>query len=340
MFKWFMAKTLITKIIIVTSSVVVIGGATAGVIIVPKVIETKKEEQRQEQIRLENEEDLANMSIKIKGEYEQTGITMPLHGVTNGITIERYDNFEKYLLNIDGYNTNYGNKEELHKELINFFVESYTGGELTVEENIDLYTRGEYPITFTVTSEKGNTKTATVKVIVINYWRVNVNVDKTDITVTKGTNVDIMEGVTFNSILPEEEQGHIETEGTVDVNTVGTYTITYRYIPKDENEGTLFEGTRTYKVIEKPNVKLNTTYTMLGYKDANATLIFKSATEFTYHATHMNGWDMGTYSGTYTVKGNKVVAKNSSWGEKYFVINNNDNTFTFDPDVYDENDGE
>ena len=69
MFKWFMAKTLITKIIIITSSVVVIGGATAGAIIIPKQIEIKKEEQRQEQIRLENEEDLANISIKLKTDY-------------------------------------------------------------------------------------------------------------------------------------------------------------------------------------------------------------------------------------------------------------------------------
>lgn len=338
MFKWFMAKTLITKIIIVTSSVVVIGGATAGAIIIPKQIEIKQEEQRQEQIKLENEEDLANISITLKKEGKE-GITFPYKGVTQGFSIVRYENFEKYLLNIEGNNPDYGNKEELHKELINFFVENYTGGEITVEENIDLYTRGEYPITFTVTSEKGNTKSETVKITVWNYSKVNVYVDKENITINKGTNVDIMEGVTFDSILPEEEKGHIETEGTVDVNTVGTYKITYRYIPKDEHEGVISEGTRTYKVIEKPSVKLNTTYTMTGYQDSNAYLTFTSATEFTYHAVHMNGSDMGTYAGTYTVKGNKVVAKNSSWGEKYFIINNNDTTFVFDPDIYDYNDG-
>lgn len=335
MFKWFMAKTLMTKIIIVTSSVVVIGGVTAGAIIIPKQIEIKKEEQRQEQIRLENEEDLANMSIKIKGEYEQTGITMPLHGVTTGYTIERYDNFEKYLLNMDGYNTDYGNKEELHKELINFFVESYTGGELTVEEDIDLLKRGEYSIIFTVTSEKGNTKTATVPVKVLNYARVSVNVDKTDITITKGTNVDIMEGVTCDSILSEEEQGHIETEGTVDVNTVGTYTITYRYIPKDENEGILFEGTRTYKVIEKPNVKLNTTYKAKDY-GWTTHLTFVSNSEFTYTTIYNDGRNGGTTKGTYTVKENKVTLKSSDWGEKYIIINNSNNTWTLDPAYYED----
>ena len=258
MFKWFMTKTLITKIIIVTSSVVIIGGTTAGAIIVPKVIETKKEEQRQEQIRLENEEDLANISITLKRD-KIYGITFPYKGVTQGVSIERYENFEKYLIDHEGNNPDYGNKEALDKELINFFEENYTGGEITVEQNIDINTRGEYPVVFTVTSEKGNTKSATIKVTVWNYSKVNVYVDKTDITVTKGTNVDIMEGVTFDSILPEEEKGHIETVGTVDVNTAGTYTIIYKYIPKDEHEGVISEGTRTYKVVDETNVNNNKT---------------------------------------------------------------------------------
>ena len=130
MFKWFMAKTLITKIIIVTSSVVVIGGVTAGAIIIPKQIEIKEE---QEQISLEDEEDLANISITLTKEGKE-GITFPYKGVTQGFSIVRYENFEKYLLNIEGDNPDFGNKEELHKELINFFVENYTGGEITVEE--------------------------------------------------------------------------------------------------------------------------------------------------------------------------------------------------------------
>lgn len=340
MFKWFMAKTLITKIIIVTSSVVVIGGVTAGAIIIPKQIEIKQEEQRQEQIRLENEEDLAKMSIKIKGEYEATGITMPLKGITTGHTIERYDNFEKYLLNIDGYNTNYGNKEELHKELINFFVESYTGGEITVEENIDLYTRGEYPITFTVTSEKENTKSVTVLVKVLNYARVSVNVDKTDITITKGTDVDIMEGVTFDSILPEEEKGHIETEGTVDINTVGTYKITYRYIPKDEHEGVISEGTRTYKVIDNLSIKEGKMYVLRNDNYTGSINLHKDSLNldsFTCYIEKIGDIEY-YYSGEYKQNGENItltVERTGTGGEEerynatwHGKVSNNGNSIT------------
>ena len=340
MFKWFMTKTLITKIIIVTLSVVVIGGTTAGAIIVPKVIETKKEKQRQEQIRLENEEDLENISITLKQD-KIDGITFPYKGVTQGVSIERYENFEKYLIDIEGNNPDYGNKEALDKELINFFVENYTGGEITVKQNIDINTRGEYPVVFTVTSEKGNTKSATVKVTVWNYSKVNVYVDKTDITVSKGTNVDIMEGVTFDSILPEEEKGHIETEGTVDVNTVGTYKITYKYIPKDEHEGVISEGTRTYKVIEKTNVKLNTTYYNSQF-DTDSRLVFTSNSTFTNNIyININGTNKlsSSETGTYTVDGNKIVLKYSYDLTKNIIINNSNNTWILDPQYHYDTDG-
>ena len=338
MFKWFMAKTLITKIIIITSSVVIIGGATAGAIIIPKQIEIKKEEQRQEQIRLENEEDLANISIKLKTDY----IIIPYKGVASGITIERYENLDEAMPYEEGEILDKAKLTEVLKEL---FVESYTGGELTVDfdENINGYTkRGDYPITFTVTSEKGNTKSETAIIEVYNYVSVTFYVPEKDKIITKGTPVDIMEDVFFESNLPKEEQGHIETEGTVDVNTVGTYTITYTYVRKEGvTEGVIGEEhkTRTFKVIEetkKPetttNVKLNTTYRMEGINPGDySTLIFKSATEFRYQS--FGGYPDDT-SGTYTVNGNKVVLK-ARWGEKNFIINNENNTFDIDLDYWD-----
>ncbi len=336
MFKWFMAKTLITKIIIVTSSVVVIGGATAGAIIIPKQIEIKKEEQRQEQIRLENEEDLANISIKLKTDK----ISIPYKGVTQGITIERYEKLDEAMPYEEGEILDKAELTEVLKEL---FIENYTGGELTVDfdENINGYTRrGDYPITFTVTSEKGNTKSETAIIQVYNYVSVTLGIPE-DKTIIKGTPVDIMEGVSFFSNLPKEEQGHIETEGTVDVNTVGTYTIKYIYVPKaGETEAVIGQDygegrtTRTFKVIEKPSVKLNTTYRMEGMNPGDyCTLIFKSATEFRYQA-------FGDYkddtSGTYTVNGNKVVLK-ARWGEKHYIIDNENNTFDIDLDYWDIN---
>lgn len=327
MFKWFMAKSIIAKVIIVTSSVVVIGSATAGAIIIPKQIEKHQEEQRQEQLRRENEEDLANMNIVLSKEK----VSIPLNGVTQGFTIERYPNLEEVIPLKAGEEID---KEKLTKVLTEMFVNSYTGGELTVDidPNINSSTRGDYTVTFTVTSEKGNTKSATATISVWNYFKVSVDIEKTDITITKGTNVDLMEGVSFSSNLPKEEQGHIETTGTVDVNTVGTYKITYTYVPKDETEGAISEQTRTYKVIEKPSVKLNTAYNMEMVENIGAKLVFTSASNFRYTTIYAGGADGGTSTGTYTVKGNKVTLNFSNGNIKNAIINNSNNTFYLDID--------
>lgn len=256
MFKWFMTKSIIAKVIIVTSTVVVVGGATAGAVIVPKAIETKKEEQRQEQLRREKEEDLANMSITLKRDE----VSIPLNGVVQGITIDRYPDLEGAIPLKPGDELK---KEELDKVLIDMFVENYIGGELTIDidSNINESTTGDYPVIFKVTSEKGNIKTENAKITVYNYFRPGLYVKNDTITITKGTQIDIMQGVDFDSNLPKEEQGHIETEGTVDVNTVGTYTINYKYVPKySEKETESNPVIRTYKVVEPLQIQQNSIY--------------------------------------------------------------------------------
>lgn len=344
MFKWFMAKTLITKIIIVTSSVVIIGGATAGAVIIPKEIEKHNQEQAEIQLQQEKEEDLKNISIKLSRDY----ITIPYKGVASGITIERYDNLDNVMPYEEGEVLD---KEKLTEVLKELFVENYTGGELTVEfdENINGYTkRGDYPITFTVTSEKGNTKSETAIIEVYNYVNAELIIPE-DKTIIKGTPVDIMEGVSFFSNLPKEEQGHIETEGTVDVNTVGTYTIKYIYVPKEgEQEAVLGQDygegrtTRTFKVIEetkKPetttNVKLNTPY--YAHLDALVTkLVFTSSSEFT--TNNVSQYDTNPYihRGTYTVTEKNIILKYSDGLEKYIVIDNSNMEWYLDPDYYNE----
>ena len=344
MFKWFMAKTLITKIIIITSSVVIIGGATAGAVIIPKEIEKHNQEQAEIQLQQEKEEDLKNISIKLSRDY----ITIPYKGVASGITIERYDNLDNVMPYEEGDTLD---KEKLTEVLKELFVENYTGGELTVDfdENINGYTkRGDYPITFTVTSEKGNTKSETAILSVINYVYAELIIPE-DITIIKGTPVDIMEGVSFMSNLPEEEQGHIETEGTVDVNTVGTYTIKYIYVPKadetvqgQDNGNKNFRTTRTFKVIEetkKPetttNVKLNTPY--YAHLDALVTkLVFTSSSEFT--TNNVSQYDTNPYihRGTYTVTEKNIILKYSDGLEKYIVIDNSNMEWYLDPDYYNE----
>lgn len=343
----FMAKTLVMKIVITTSTIVVIGGATAGAIIIPKEVEKYRQEQaeieRQAEIQRENEEDLANMDLVLNSNKDL--ISLPLNGVTQGFTIERYE-WETYIGKED-------KKEELHQALIDLFIESYKGGTLTVEEDIDLYKRGDYPVTFTLTSEKGNTKTETATITVWNYAKVNVYVDKENITVTKGTSVDIMEGVTFDSNLPEEEQGEIKAEGTVDTNTVGTYTITYTYVPQDEHEGVISQRKRTYNVIEKSNVKLNEAYFTYDYQAGmkveyvQAKLVFTSESTFTYTAydnynvsqdAPLEEREGNVWKGTYTIEDNKVTLENESFGIKYFIVDNDNMTFTFNMDHYNTED--
>ena len=302
MFKWFMAKTLVAKIIIVTSTVVVVGGATAGAILIPKYIETKKEEQRQEQIRQENEADLANISINLKTDK----ITIPLNGVTQGFSTERYYDLEEVVPMKVG---NEINKEQQTKVLTETFIENNTGGELTVEVDPNLCesVRGDYNITFTVTSEKGNKKSKTATITVWNYVRVAVGLDKTNITIAKGTNVDIMQGVTYTSNLPEEEQGHIETEGTVDVNTVGTYTIKYKYVPKEgTDEGTLDVEpvARTYNVIEPLKLQANVSYSYETSTEVGS--LHFSGNKFTWSFGIKNSSGI-TREGTYTIKGNNIT---------------------------------
>ena len=328
----FMAKSIIAKIVIVSSTVVVVGGATTGAILIPKYIEQKQEEQRQEQIRQENEADLANISITLKTDNYK----LPWNGVTQGITIDRYENLEDVMPFKLGDEID---KEKQKKVMIEMFVENYTGGELTVEvdPNMNESTRGDYNVIFTVTSEKGNTKSATGIISVLNYYRPNIIIDKADITITKGTNVDIMEGITIETNLPKEEQGEIKTEGTVDVNKVGTYTITYTYIPKEglEGEPIVGTGTRTYRVIEKPNLKLNTKYTMEMIENIGGEIIFTSANEYKYTTLYSDGSNGGTRTGTYTIKGNRVTLKcPEDWGNetKDLIINNSNNTCYWDLD--------
>lgn len=344
MFKWFMAKTLITKIIIVTSSVVIIGGATAGAVIIPKEIEKHNQEQAEIQLQQEKEEDLKNISIKLSRDY----ITIPYKGVASGITIERYENLDEAMPYEEGEVLD---KEKLTEVLKELFVENYTGGELTVDfdENINGYTkRGDYNITFTVTSEKGNTKSETATIEVHNYVNAELIIPE-DKTIIKGTPVDIMEGVSFFSNLPKEEQGHIETEGTVDVNTVGTYTIKYIYVPKEGEHETVMgqdygEGrtTRTFKVIEEPkkpetttNVKLNTPY--YAHLDALVTkLVFTSSSEFTTNNVSQYDTNPDIHKGTYTVTEKNIILKYSDGLEKYIVIDNSNMEWYLDPDYYNE----
>ena len=114
------------------------------------------------------------------------------------------------------------------------------GGEtVTVSGTVDINTPGTYTITYSATDTAGNTGTAT---------RIVTVVDTTApvITVTPGTDT-VVQGFTWADAGATSDGGETVTvSGTVDINTPGTYTITYSATDAAGNTGT---ATRTVTVI-------------------------------------------------------------------------------------------
>ena len=89
------------------------------------------------------------------------------------------------------------------------------------------YTKsGDYDNTITVTDDAGNTSDIDIKISVIDAPSINGISDK---TVTVGDTVDYLSGVTATDGKGTDITGSIEVDSSkVDVNTPGTYQITYK----------------------------------------------------------------------------------------------------------------
>ena len=89
------------------------------------------------------------------------------------------------------------------------------------------YTKsGDYDNTITVTDDAGNTSDIDIKISVIDAPSINGISDK---TVTVGDTVDYLSGVTAVDGKGTDITGNIEVDSSkVDVNTPGTYQITYK----------------------------------------------------------------------------------------------------------------
>ena len=114
------------------------------------------------------------------------------------------------------------------------------GGEtVTASGTVDTSVAGTYTITYTATDAAGNTGTATRTVTV-------VDTTAPVITVTAGTDT-VEQGSTWTDAGAISNGGETVTaSGTVDINTLGTYTITYTATDAAENVGTV---TRTVTVV-------------------------------------------------------------------------------------------
>ncbi|PQB07850.1 hypothetical protein BST83_12320 [Polaribacter filamentus] len=106
------------------------------------------------------------------------------------------------------------------------------GGEtVSVSGTVDINTVGTYTITYTATDASGNVGTAERTVTV-------VDTTAPVITVTPGTDT-VEQGSTWTDAGATSDGGEtVSVSGTVDINTVGTYTITYTATDASGNVGT------------------------------------------------------------------------------------------------------
>ena len=142
------------------------------------------------------------------------------------------------------------------------------GGEtVTTSGSVDVNTVGTYTISYSATDAAGNEGTATRTVTV-------VDTTAPVITVTGDNPATVELGSTYTDAGATADGGEtVTTSGSVDVNTVGTYTISYSATDAAGNEGT---ATRTVTVVDTTapvvtvtgdnpaTVELGSTYTDAG----------------------------------------------------------------------------
>ena len=277
-----------TKTIIALIVLVIL--ITAMAILVPNVIKVVKEEQYKKEMQI----DLNNINISLK----EQEIKLPYQG--------KYD--EELFKNT--YNLNLENiSDYIQFENI---IESYEGGTLSISGNIDINKIGEYEVTYIVTSEKGNNKNEKLIVKVQDMMKPIINIENETVTVNKGTEINLLEGVTVSDNLDSAEEltTKITTEGSVDTNTVGNYIIKYKIT---DNAGLNNEKTRTYNVVETKTIKVGKTYTYRKYNEMynngyiDLTVTFKAGNKIEYkEAMDM---DFFIYTGSYSINNGVITAK-------------------------------
>lgn len=278
------------KYVVIVLVIIIVGAIIASAAIaVPKIIEHIEEVKYQQEMQL----DLNNIKIELKTDK----ITLPYQGAYNQKLFENQYNID--LKKINDY--------KQYESLIN----SYTGGTLEITGNIDINTIGTYEINYKITSEKGNTKTATISVEIKDFMQPAISIGDRTITIEKGTKVDVLEGVTAEDNVDSKEEltAKIVTEGEVDINKIGSYEIKYRVT---DNAGLSAEETRTYKVVEKKTAQIGVTYRYRQYGSqytngyVDSTILLRKDKTIKYVDTP--GLDRYEYEGTYSISGDTITA--------------------------------
>ena len=180
--------------------------------------------------------------------------------------------------------------------------------DITVTNTVDPNTIGSYTVTYTVSDASGNQATAVRTVIVEDSTPPSITlVGSTPVSVEAGSSYSDA-GATATDTYDGDLTSSIATNNNVDINTVGSYTVTYTVTDSSGNTAT---ATRTVNVVDTTapvitisgansvDVDLGTTYNDAGASatDANDGDLTSSITV----SSNVDTSTVGTYTVTYTV---------------------------------------
>lgn len=187
------------------------------------------------------------------------------------------------------------------------YTDNYDGsGQATVGG--DLVTTnvvGTYTVVYTYTDTSGNDAATVSRTVTVVDTTIPLVTMLGDTSITVQAGVDYVDaGATFNDIV--DGTGNITATGTVDVNTIGTYTLTYTYTDTSGNVGATL--TRTVTVVDTTaptitlnsgnnlNVEFGTTFTDPGYTAEDN---YDETVNVTVTGS-VDDQTLGTYTLTYT----------------------------------------
>ena len=209
---------------------------------------------------------------------------------------------------------------------------------ITASSTVDSNTIGSYTVTYTVSDASGNQATAVRTVIVEDSTPPTIAlIGSNPVTVEAGSTYTDA-GATATDAYDGDLSSSITTTSDVDVNTVGTYTVTYTVSDSSANSAT---ASRTVNVVDTtaPVITIigaNPVDVDLGatYSDAGATATDVHDGDLTSSITVSSNVDTntaGTYTVTYTVS--DAAGNQATETRTVNVIDNSNNPTTHYIDI-------
>ena len=175
---------------------------------------------------------------------------------------------------------------------------------ITTTNNIDMNTVGTYSVTYNVADANGNSATQLVRTVNV------VDTTAPVITILGSNPVNIQVGSVYNDAgataadtLDGDLSSSITVVNNVDVNTVGTYTVTYDVTDSAGNQAT--QAVRTVNVNSAPNTAPSVDSVTLSTSNDDG-LVYSDVTLTCTPTTSDADGDTVTTSITWTADGNQI----------------------------------